>query len=140
MRAGYKSNFVGGGPAELEFDGKRSAFIGTAIDDRQIVGQRMRSVLDASGIKDGSRALGLKIGATRPRPASRVRFQGRRCRHRLRAGLDRPESAATTADDQVLPESEALVGGRATCQLWGSTSLSRMSWAREYMTKWPSPS
>jgi len=60
-KAGYKSNFVGGGPAELVFGGRRSAYVGTVIDDTQVVGERMRSVLDALGIKNGSRALGLKI-------------------------------------------------------------------------------
>ena len=60
-KAGYKSNFVGGGPAELVFDGRRRAYVGTTIDDAEVVGRRMRSVLDALGIKDGSRALGLKI-------------------------------------------------------------------------------
>lgn len=60
-KAGYKSNFVGGGPAELVFDGKRGAYIGTTISDTEVVGQRMRSVLDALGIKNGARALGLKI-------------------------------------------------------------------------------
>ena len=60
-KAGFKSNFVGGGPAELEFGGKRGAYIGTAIDDTEVVGQRMRSVLDSLGVKKGARALGLKI-------------------------------------------------------------------------------
>ena len=60
-KAGYKSNFVGGGPAELEFGGRRGAYTGTVIDDTQVVGERMRSVLDAMGVKQGSRALGLEI-------------------------------------------------------------------------------
>ncbi|MEM8925715.1 MAG: hypothetical protein AAGD35_19600 [Actinomycetota bacterium] len=60
-RAGYKHNFVGGGPAELILDGKRRRFTGTVIDEPDAVGHRMRSVLDARGIERGARSLGLAI-------------------------------------------------------------------------------
>ncbi|MEL6984329.1 MAG: hypothetical protein AAFO29_18020 [Actinomycetota bacterium] len=60
-RAGYKYNFVGGGPAELIVDGERRPVVGTTIDDPEIVGRRMRAVLDELGTKQGARALSLKI-------------------------------------------------------------------------------
>jgi hypothetical protein len=60
-RAGFKYNFVGGGPAELLIDGERLAVVGTAIDSPEVVGQRMRAVLDELGTKQGERALNLKI-------------------------------------------------------------------------------
>ena len=60
-RARYKSNFVGGGPAELVLDGERRAFVGTTKADPRLVAERMRAVLDTLGPKHGPRALGLKI-------------------------------------------------------------------------------
>jgi hypothetical protein len=60
-QAGYKYNFVGGGPAELLIDGERRPAMGTAIDSPEIVGQRMRAVLDELGTKQGARSLSLKI-------------------------------------------------------------------------------
>ena len=60
-RAGYKHNFVGGGPAELVIDGERRPYTGTVIDSPDVVGQRLRAVLDAKGLKRGARSLGLTI-------------------------------------------------------------------------------
>ena len=71
--AGYKANFVDGGPAELEYGGKRNAYVGTVTSDATVVGERMRSVLDEWGIKKGSRALGLKIEGE-PTPAELAEF------------------------------------------------------------------
>ena len=72
-KAGYKANFVGGGPAELLFGGSRRAYTGTVVDAPDVVGERMRSVLDALGTKDGARALGLKIEGD-PTTAELVEF------------------------------------------------------------------
>ncbi|MEM9656575.1 MAG: hypothetical protein AAGA65_31160 [Actinomycetota bacterium] len=60
-RAGFKHNFVGGAPAELVVDGKRSPYLATAIDDPDVIGRRMRAVLDDLGPKQGARALALTI-------------------------------------------------------------------------------
>ena len=60
-RAGYKHNFVSGGRAELVLGGERRPYLATTIDSPEVVGRRMRSILDAHGVKRGARALGLAI-------------------------------------------------------------------------------
>jgi hypothetical protein len=60
-KAPYKSNFAGGGPAELVTPSKRASYTATLVADAAAVGQRMHTVLNSQGIKKGSRALGLKI-------------------------------------------------------------------------------
>ncbi|MEM6703570.1 MAG: hypothetical protein AAF690_12725 [Acidobacteriota bacterium] len=60
-RAGYKHNFIGGGPAELVLDGERRKFVATAVESPDAVAERMRSVLDELGTRKGARAFGLKI-------------------------------------------------------------------------------
>lgn len=79
-RASYKHNFVGGGFVEIVLDGERRPFIGTSIDDPEVVGRRMRAVLDELGPKQGPRALGLKIaGSPDDRRPDQLRC-GRRAR------------------------------------------------------------
>ncbi len=60
-QAGYKHNFRGGAPVELVLDGHRRPFTATAVDSPEIVGQRMRALLDILGPKRGARALATKI-------------------------------------------------------------------------------
>ncbi|MEM7286230.1 MAG: hypothetical protein AAF480_07750 [Actinomycetota bacterium] len=60
-RASYKHNFTDGWPAEIVLDGERQPFVGTAISAPELVGERMRELLDALGPKHGPRALGLKV-------------------------------------------------------------------------------
>ncbi len=63
-QASYKYNFVGGGPAELVLDGERQPFTATVVDAPDLVGQRMRSILDHTDPKRGQRALASKIEGT----------------------------------------------------------------------------
>ena len=60
-QASYKHNFVGGGPVELVLDGVRRPFTATLVDDPEIVGRRMRALLDTLGPKRGARALASRI-------------------------------------------------------------------------------
>ena len=60
-QAGYKHNFVGGGPVELVLDGVRRPFTATVVDDPEVAGQRMRALLDTLGPKRGARALACRI-------------------------------------------------------------------------------
>ncbi|MEM8618844.1 MAG: nitroreductase/quinone reductase family protein [Actinomycetota bacterium] len=60
-QAGYKHNFVGGGPAELVLDGERQPFTATVVDDPEVVGRRMRTLLDELGPKHGARSFGSKV-------------------------------------------------------------------------------
>ncbi len=60
-QAGYKHNFINGGPVELVLDGDRQPYTATVVNDPNIVGQRMRELLDTLGPKRGARAMGSKI-------------------------------------------------------------------------------
>ncbi|MEM9566167.1 MAG: hypothetical protein AAGA93_26335 [Actinomycetota bacterium] len=60
-KAAFKHNFVGGGPAELVLDGSRRPFTATVVDSPEVVGTRMRALLDALGPTRGARALASKI-------------------------------------------------------------------------------
>ncbi|MEM9513339.1 MAG: hypothetical protein AAGA42_00665 [Actinomycetota bacterium] len=60
-QASYKYNFLGGHPAELVLDAERRPFTATVVDAPDLVGQRMRSILDRHDPKRGQRALASKI-------------------------------------------------------------------------------
>lgn len=59
--AGWKQNFRGGGPVQVEYDGKSTAMRGELIRDRGVVSDLLLRCAESYGVQRAQRMIGLKF-------------------------------------------------------------------------------